>query len=96
MNAEQRVQCGLPPEKKTIIPPGGGWEPRTYYVVDVAFSSHNVVHRSIFYSGFLNGDNEGPGGYNVVWNASYEVGDHYPISKCHYLKVISKIEGIGK
>ena len=85
---------GLPPKERTIIPPPGGWRDRTYYVVDVAHCSTNVVHRAIFYSGFLNEHNGEPGGYNTIWNASYEVGNQYPLRECHYLKVLSQIEGL--
>lgn len=96
MDEEQRVRCGLPPKEKTVIAPEGGWRASTYYVVDVAYSKTNPIHRAIFYSGFLNGNSAGtePGGYNAIWNASYEVGEQYPVSKCHYLKVIAQIEGI--
>ena len=92
MTEDQAKACGLPPRERTIIAPEGGWEPRTYYVVEVASRPTNPIHRAIFYSGFLNKGE--PAGYNAIWNATYEVGDQYPISKCHYLKVIAQIEGI--
>jgi hypothetical protein len=38
------------------------WEEQTYYIVDVAFSSHNPIHRTILFTGFLY--NGKPGGYN--------------------------------
>lgn len=80
----------LPPAKQ-IIPPEGGWEPNTYYAVDVAFRSSNPVHRAIFYSGFLNDGKGGPGGYNGVFSHSYEE-QQYPIHRTYYLKVIRKLE----
>lgn len=81
----------MPPKEKTIIPPAGGWKERTYYVVETAINPCNVVHRAIFYSGFL--DKGEPAGYNVVWNATYSGATH-KLHKYHYLKVISEIGGI--
>lgn len=77
----------LPPDKRTIVPPITGWEDRTYYVIDVAMSRTNLVHRSIFYSGFLS-DKGHPTGYNAVWGDESNI----PISKVHYLKVVRKID----
>lgn len=55
--------------------PKGGWKESTYYICNVAFSSHNVIHRAMFYTGFLNGNNGTPGGYNgFVCRAGYEDG----------------------
>lgn len=50
------------------IPPEGGWKPSTWYLVDVKYTAGNPVHRSLFYSGFLNGNRDGtiPGGYNCL------------------------------
>lgn len=80
---------GLPPAERTIIPPEGGWVPRTYYVVEVASRPSNLIHRAIFYSGFLN---EGvPAGYNAIYNATYEREDIKPIQRVHYLKAITDI-----
>ena len=56
------------PEKSEIIEPEGGWKEQAYYIVEVAFCRSNVVHTSLFYTGFLNGGKHGdegiPGGYN--------------------------------
>lgn len=46
-----------------ISPPVGGWKEKTYYAVDVAFSKNNVIHRLVFYTGFLS-DEGRPNGYN--------------------------------
>lgn len=73
---------------KGIIAPVKGWEPQTYYLVKVAYSSHNIIHRSIFYSGFLNGPNNTPGGYNEIWTP---FGDRTNITNAYYLKVIRKL-----
>jgi hypothetical protein len=81
----------LPPGgEKGIHLPEGGWEERSYYVVDVSFHYGNPIHRSIFYTGFLNGKDGGPGGYNQVMNPTYDspvVG----IDKVHHMKVLRKI-----
>lgn len=80
----------LPPKERTIYPPAGGWKPQTYYVAHVAHRSTNVVHRAVFYSGFLD-KYKNPQGYNVVWNATYESGDQWPIHEAHYLRVVAEI-----
>ena len=62
-------------EKPLRKEPKGGWKESTYYVCNVAFSSHNVIHRAMFFTGFLNGKNGTPGGYNgFVCRAGYEDG----------------------
>lgn len=52
--------------KQEIIPPQGGWKESTWYLVEVAFNENNPVHKDLFYSGFLNGPNGTPGGYNML------------------------------
>lgn len=60
-------------DKPRRLEPLGGWKAHTYYVCRVAFSANNVIHNAIFYTGFLNGKNGGPGGYNgFVTQAGYE------------------------
>lgn len=86
----------LPPGKQTIIAPKNGWEPKTYYIVEVAFNKANPIHRAIFYSGFLNAPVKNPDGYNQIWNPSYEPGETKQITDAHYLKVIRKIKGVEK
>ncbi len=86
----------LPPKERTLIPPDAGWEDRTYYVVEVAFSKSNPIHRSILYLGF---GAERPdwvalgGGYTTLFNGSYE--STQPPTLLHFLKVIAKIPNIG-
>ncbi len=48
--------------ERTIIPPEEGWKENSYYVVDIARSINNVIHRAIFYTGFIY--NKEPWGYN--------------------------------
>lgn len=54
-----------PKPAPTIIPPIGGWKPRTWYVVEVAFNAWNPVFGAIFFTGFLDGRGQ-PGGYNEI------------------------------
>lgn len=74
-------------EARTIIPPKDGWKEQTYYIVDVAFSPDNVIHRTIFYTGFLNGNME-PAGYNAFW--FHEEIMRY--GNAYYLKAIDFID----
>ena len=72
--------------ERTIITLEGGWEEREYYLVDVAFSEFNVIHRTIFYTGFLN--NRVPAGYNQFWFQE----DIMNLSKAYFVKAIAKID----
>lgn len=81
--------------KTTIIPPEGGWKERTYYVVDVAYSKQNMPpHRAIFYTGFLNGKDGTPGGYEAIFQGSYE--QQYSWRDAYYLKAVCEIPEIGE
>lgn len=77
----------LPPTDKTILAPEEGWKPNSWYIVEISFGTVNPVHRSMFYSGFLNGENKTPGAYNMLTNPSYE-GGIFVIEDVHYLKPI--------
>lgn len=89
MTDEERCKCGLGPNERTILPPEGGWRECTFYVVDVALSPANCVHRAIFYTGFLNGLGGGPGGYNALMNPTYDTMlDDNPYRTVHYLKAV--------
>jgi hypothetical protein len=75
-------------DKFGIISPKDGWKEECFYVVEVKVSRHNLLHKSLFYSGFL--DSIGvPAGYNQVINPTYE----YPIElqEIYYLKVIEEL-----
>lgn len=94
LSSEERAACGLPPAERTLIPPDGGWKKSTYYAVEVAFTKTNCVHRSVFYSGFLNGVDGGPGGYNALMNPTYDrMYDDDPWRRVHYLKVLRELGG---
>ncbi len=82
---------GMPPVERTIIPPVGGWEENTYYVVEVSHMATRPIHRAIFFSGLLDEGCNEPGTYNAAWSGTYEPGYQTPIMGLHYLKVISTI-----
>jgi hypothetical protein len=42
--------------------PEGGWEERTWYLVEVAFNNNNPVHKKMFFTGFISDGK--PCGYN--------------------------------
>lgn len=75
------------PCKQGVIPPTGGWKPRTYYSVRVAWNKSNPVHMAIFYSGFLNDPDGGPGGYSQIWNPSYDREDWRQV---YYMEVVEE------
>jgi hypothetical protein len=58
------ADAGLSLSKKhpMKLAPDNGWEERTWYLVEVAFSNNNPVHRSLFFTGFLTDGK--PCGYN--------------------------------
>jgi len=65
------------------IPPDGGWKKNTYYVVDVAHSKVNVIHKAILYTGFMRFE---------IYNGTYED----PIKgRPYYLKAIEEIYAMG-
>ena len=45
--------------KRKIIKPFLGWKSQTWYLVEVAYNEYNPIHRDLFYTGFLNGKEEG-------------------------------------
>lgn len=70
-----------------IIPPPKGWEESTWYIVDVAYSVSNVIHRALFYTGFLS--EEKPSGYNMLVSPGYE--DPCRYSDAIYLKAVGRL-----
>lgn len=85
------IKTQLPPEKRTIIPPVGGWVSRRIYIVDVSYGKDNPIHRSLFYSGFLD-DKGNPAGYNHLHNVNDDQWTSNVISNAHYLKAVSIIK----
>ncbi|MGE4486343.1 MAG: hypothetical protein AB7C95_00785 [Synergistaceae bacterium] len=72
-----------------ITPPVEGWEAEAYYEVEVAYGKTNSIHMAIFYTGFLNGEDGGPGGYNELWSPLYD--KLHNIGDVYYLRVIQKL-----
>ena len=73
--------------KQTIIPPEGGWKPHTVYHVEASFGPNNPVHGYLFYSGFLNGPKQTPGGYNEFYGCDGLT----TIVEVYYMKVLSAV-----
>jgi len=72
--------------------PATGWKESTWYLVEVAFSSGNPVHRKVFYSGFISGKNKEPSGYN-----QFCPDGEFQYSDCVYLKVVETLfNNVGK
>jgi hypothetical protein len=95
------MEIAPPPPIRTIIPPPTGWKPKTFYAVRVAWNKHNVIHKAIFYSGFLNDPDNQPGGYNRIWNPTYDgmggIGSPSPeLEFVHYLEVIGELPYLGE
>ena len=84
------------PNEQTIIPPDGGWKERTWYVVEVSYRLGNPIHRSLYYTGFLNGGGKKekwPGGYNVLVPLSgpSDEDPNHGINNVKYLKYIREL-----
>lgn len=77
----------MPPKDQTILGPKDGWKEQRFYLVELAYSRYNPIHRSIFFSGFLNKGK--PGAYNCIFNPTYN--GMYRINDLHYLKIIEEL-----
>lgn len=66
--------------------PKGGWKEHTFYIVEVAFSNNNPVHRHILYTGFLS-ENGTPSGYNKLITSS----DNSVFSDAVYLHPVERL-----
>ena len=73
-------------KKQFIIMNGHKFKEQTNYVVEVSMNSGNPIFQDIFYTGFLNGINDTPGGYNQLFTSRQEIKDVY------YMKVIREID----
>jgi hypothetical protein len=76
---------------KYIGIPLNGWKERTWYLVEVAFHPDNCIHRAMFFTGFLNGKDNGPGGYNCLVSIGGCYEDEQEIKDVFYLVVIKKL-----
>jgi hypothetical protein len=70
-----------------IISPEDGWKEKTFYLVDMALNKFSPIYRRIFYSGFLNGPNNTPGGCNCFFNTDNLI----EYSDVYYMKVIKEL-----
>ncbi len=68
-----------------IIMNGFEFKERTCYVVEVAMHGSNPIFQDIFYTGFLNGPDKSPGGYNRIIQTDTEFKDLY------YMKIIREL-----
>lgn len=80
-----RTPCSLDKLVPRFVPPAGGWKGETYYAVDVAFSSNNLIHRRVFFSGYLRADGQ-PGAYNAFFNSA-----HSAYSEAYFLRVVREL-----
>lgn len=71
-------------KRGTIIPPKKGCKDDTFYVVELAFSSHNIIHNGIFFSGIVKNGN-----YQFIITSD---GDVRKIMDLYYMKVVREIE----
>ena len=79
--------------KGTWLGPENGWKPSMYYIVEVASSSVNNIHKVIFYSGFLSKDKQGnefPCGYNCLLSPVYD-NNTTGIRNTYYMKVLEEL-----
>ena len=82
---------------QNIIPPKGGWEAHTWYIVDVEVFEGNPRHRALFFSGFVGegpgGEPDGaPGNYNGVQSLNFAGSeDAIPIQRVKYLRVVKRL-----
>lgn len=75
----------------TVVPPSDGWEAHSWYLVEVAFTAGNPIHRSLFFTGFLNGKYKTPGGYNQLVPLNTPGGENSEIHHTFYIKAIRKL-----
>ena len=76
--------------KTEVHAPEGGWKPRTWYLVDVSYFVGNPVHRSLFFTGFLQDGK--PCGYNCLIPL-HGIHDEWPKewTEVRYLKAIREV-----
>jgi hypothetical protein len=83
-------------KQPSIEPPEDGWKEHHVYLVAVAWSPGNPIHRALFHVGFLDDSGE-PGNYSEIWANDYDYSMSF--QKAHYLRVIKELataEEMGK
>jgi len=73
------------------IPPEGGWERCSYYVVEVATHKRNPIFKAILYTGFLDKRTQQPLGYSGVFSSTLEP-EFMDLKEFQYIKAIRKID----
>lgn len=76
--------------------PTRGWKERCCYLVHISYAKENPIHRAVLYTGFLNGKNNGPGGYAQLWCGGYEEAINYSERRIYYLSVIRQLTQPGE
>lgn len=78
--------------KQTLILPKDGLKPHTWYIVNVSFSAGNPKHKALFYTGFLNGKNNMPGGYSgfQALNSAHDE-DRYTLGNARFVNFLDEI-----
>lgn len=79
----------IPKDKAHVHAPEGGWEQRTWYLVEVSYSSNNPVHEAMVFTGFLNEFGE-PQGYSAIFAANAP-SDPTPFHRAYYMKPLKKL-----
>lgn len=73
-------------KKGHTIPLECRFNEETWYLVEVALSASNVIHRAILYCGFI--DKNMPGAYSKVIGTTYEAS----YNEVYYCKIINKLD----
>ncbi len=79
---EWKTPQSLGIDKRTTIPPKGGWKNRTHYVVEASFSPTNPIHKYIFRTEHMHGT-------SLVGHFAFITSY---LSDCYFLKAIREIE----
>lgn len=75
-------------KKAAVEVPEGGWQPETFYVVEVSYNPYNPSHKALLYTGFL--DARGvPCGYAEFYSPNYE--GPIEFSCGHYVRVLANL-----
>ena len=80
----------IPKQEAGIQTPPGGWEPSTYYVVQMSMSTNNPLFLAILYTGFLS-EKGNPAGYSTLFPVSTPKDNHIEFGQVHYLKPLQKL-----
>lgn len=83
----------LPPLKRTILVPPGGWKANTLYLVLVSFRASNPIHESYLKVGFLDDDTGQPAGYSLFWNNTC---DENTFGSAHFVQVLDELHTEGR